>query len=87
MADARGLGKCEQNHVGSYGYPSRPEEPYGFCPACGNPMAWACTQCGAALPADGEEIAITRFCRDCGAPYFPDAANADPQTTEPHRTG
>lgn len=45
MADEHGLGKCERNHVGSYGYPTRPEKPYGFCPVCGKRMVWACTKC------------------------------------------
>ena len=72
MTHERGVGKCSQDHLGSYGYPSRPEQPYGFCPTCGNPMVWACEQCNAPLPTDNDELATARFCRDCGAPYFVD---------------
>ena len=36
MADgAQGIGKCQGDHLGSYGYPTRPVEPYGFCAQCG----------------------------------------------------
>jgi predicted RNA-binding Zn-ribbon protein involved in translation (DUF1610 family) len=74
LADSqRGLGKCELNHVGSFGYPTRPEEPYPFCPQCGNRMAWRCGACKAPLPEDNEELLTARFCRECGKPYFPDA--------------
>jgi hypothetical protein len=69
MAD-RGLGKCAENHAGSFGYPTRPEEPYPYCPQCGNLMVWACPQCSAGLPEDSEELAAARFCRECGASYF-----------------
>ena len=70
MEEARGVGKCEENHPGSYGYPTRPEEPYAFCPQCGKPMLWACPQCGEPLPDDVNELAAARFCRRCGASYF-----------------
>jgi len=66
----RGIGKCAQNHLGSYGYPTRPAEPYNYCPACGNPMIWRCPDCEAALPGDPDELKAARFCRDCGASYF-----------------
>jgi hypothetical protein len=68
--NSRGLGKCELNHVGSYGYPTRPEEPYPFCPQCGQEMVWACKACEAPLPDDSEELAGARYCRQCGAGYF-----------------
>lgn len=70
MATSKGLGKCAQAHLGSYGYPTRPEEPYPFCPQCGHPMVWRCPNCEAELPADGDELQNARFCRYCGAPYF-----------------
>lgn len=73
MADQRGLGKCAQDHAGSYGYPTRPEEPYPFCSQCGSAMVWACPSCDAGLPEDGAELLAARFCRQCGAPYFEDA--------------
>jgi hypothetical protein len=69
---ARGVGKCEENHPGSYGYPTRPEEPYDFCSQCGKPMIWECTNCGVPLPEDSAELESARFCRGCGSPYFPD---------------
>lgn len=70
VEQGRGLGKCEQNHAGSFGYPTRPEEPYGFCPQCGKPMVWACPSCAAALPDDSTELIAARFCRHCGTSYF-----------------
>lgn len=82
MSDGRGLGKCAQDHVGSYGYPTRPEAPYRFCPQCGNGMVWACAQCEAPLPEDSNELALARFCRDCGAQYFEDGAEADGAAAE-----
>ena len=66
----RGLGKCENDHVGSYGYPTRPEEPYPFCPQCGQPVVWRCPACDSPLPDDAQELGLTRFCRQCGAPLF-----------------
>jgi hypothetical protein len=66
----RGLGKCVQNHAGSYGYPTRPEDAYPFCHICGNAMVWGCPACGATLPDDGAELAAARFCRQCGSPLF-----------------
>jgi hypothetical protein len=70
---ARGLGKCELNHTGSYGYPTRPETPYPFCPQCGKPMVWRCPSCEAPLPDDSNELMVARFCRQCGTSYFGDA--------------
>jgi hypothetical protein len=69
---ARGVGKCEENHPGSYGYPTRPEEQYDFCSQCGKPMIWECRKCAAPLPEDSAELAAARFCRECGAAYFPE---------------
>ena len=68
----RGLGKCAGDHLGSYGYPTRPEQPYDFCPQCGKPMIWECPQCARALPDDTDDLMTARFCRECGAPYFGD---------------
>lgn len=76
MAVERGVGKCEQDHAGSYGYPTRPEVPYDFCAQCGKPMVWQCANCEAALPDDNSELLLARFCRECGAPYFPDSEEA-----------
>lgn len=76
MAD-KGVGKCEQAHLGSYGYPTRPLEPYPFCPQCGNAMVWNCARCGADLPEDGDELKGARFCRYCGEPYFGDSPAED----------
>jgi hypothetical protein len=72
MADEieQGVGKCRENHLGSFGFPTRPEEPYGFCPECGNPMVWACPSCARAVPDDPKELAGARFCRHCGVSYF-----------------
>lgn len=75
MARERGLGKCEQNHAGSFGYPTRPEEPYPFCPQCGGPMVWSCAGCDAAIADDSSELALAMFCRHCGARYFPEPAD------------
>jgi hypothetical protein len=72
VAIARGVGKCEEDHPGSYGYPTRPEEPYDFCSQCGKPMIWQCSDCEAPLPEDSAELATARFCRECGSPYFPE---------------
>ena len=66
----KGVGKCANNHTGSYGYPTRPEEPYGFCQKCGQEMVWVCAGCGDPLPEDPEELAEARFCRQCGGSYF-----------------
>jgi predicted RNA-binding Zn-ribbon protein involved in translation (DUF1610 family) len=66
----QGVGKCAEHHLGSYGFPTRPEEPYDFCPRCGNRMVWACARCNATLPDDPEELETANFCRSCGAPYF-----------------
>ncbi len=68
----RGLGKCSDNHAGSYGYPTRPEQPYPFCAQCGHPMVWRCMHCEAPLPDDSTELIAARFCRQCGAAYFED---------------
>ena len=72
MAVARGVGKCEENHTGSYGYPTRPEEPYDFCSQCGKPMIWECASCRTPLPDDNNELIAARFCRECGTSYFAD---------------
>lgn len=66
----RGVGKCKDDHPGSYGYPTRPEEPYDFCAQCGNPMVWKCAKCGEPVPDDAAELAAARFCRHCGTAYF-----------------
>jgi len=76
MTEDRGIGKCEQNHAGSYGYPTRPQVPYPFCPQCGRPMVWACPKCGALLPEDNAELLAARFCRECGTGYFGETAAA-----------
>jgi len=68
----RGVGKCAENHLGSYGYPTRPEHPYAFCPQCGHRIVWQCPACDAPVPSDPDELQAARFCRDCGAPYFGD---------------
>ncbi len=71
MADKeKGIGKCEESHLGSYGYPNRPPEPYAFCPQCGNGMVWKCPRCDADLPEDSGELTGARFCRYCGGAYF-----------------
>lgn len=72
----RGLGKCQQAHAGSYGYPTRPEAPYPFCPQCGLPMVWRCPTCESPLPDDSAELVAARFCRQCGAAYFGDQPGA-----------
>ena len=77
MAVERGVGKCEEDHAGSYGYPTRPEVPYDFCSQCGKAMIWQCAKCEAPLPDDNSELLAARFCRDCGAPYFPDSEEAE----------
>ena len=61
---------------GSYGYPTRPDAPYPFCPQCGRPMVWACPKCGALLPEDSAELLAARFCRECGTGYFGETASA-----------
>jgi predicted nucleic acid-binding Zn-ribbon protein len=33
-------------------------------------MVWACPGCGAPVPDDSEELALARFCRECGSAYF-----------------
>jgi hypothetical protein len=73
VAVERGVGKCEENHAGSFGYPTRPEVPYDFCPQCGKPMVWDCPNCQSPLPDDPGELESARFCRNCGSSYFPDA--------------
>jgi hypothetical protein len=72
MAQERGLGKCAQGHIGSYGYASRPDQEYPFCPQCGTPMVWRCPACESPMPDDAGELAVARFCRHCGAAYFGD---------------
>ncbi len=68
--EARGLGKCENEHIGSYGYPTRPDAAYPFCSQCGKAMVWVCAACEAPVPEDSTELTTARFCRQCGAPYF-----------------
>ncbi|HUF52630.1 MAG TPA: DUF2321 domain-containing protein [Dehalococcoidia bacterium] len=68
--DKRAVGKCENDHAGSYGYPTRPEEPYDFCSQCGKEMVWHCPDCNDPLPQDVEELVLARFCRNCGTQYF-----------------
>lgn len=70
MAQERGLGKCSQDHINSYGFPTRPETRFAFFSQCGNRMVWECGNCKASVPDDGEELAVARFCRECGTPYF-----------------
>jgi hypothetical protein len=70
MENGKGVGKCENNHAGSFGYPTRPEEAYPFCAKCGRPMVWACSKCEDPLPEDSAELADARFCRQCGTAYF-----------------
>jgi hypothetical protein len=70
MAIEKGVGKCENSHSGSYGYPTRPPEKYNFCSKCGKKMVWNCPACGQPVPEDPAELAEARFCRHCGAPYF-----------------
>jgi hypothetical protein len=67
---ARGVGKCVEGHIGSYGYPTRPEEPYPYCPQCGSAMVWRCPVCDEPVPHEADELATAHFCRFCGAPYF-----------------
>lgn len=78
MTQERGLGKCSQDHISSYGFPTRPELPFGFCSQCGQPMAWECGKCHASLPEDADELLSANYCRDCGASYFDTASDASP---------
>jgi hypothetical protein len=75
---AEGVGKCPEGHLGSYGFPTRPDEPYPFCPQCGNGMIWACPKCEAPPPDDPQELESARFCRSCGTAYF----EPEPSATE-----
>jgi len=75
----KGVGKCVNDHAGSYGFPTRPDEPYGFCQKCGQGMVWVCSGCQEPLPEDPVELAEARFCRQCGTAYFGD----EPVTGEP----
>ena len=60
----RGVGKCEQNHLGSCTHtPSAPVR---------TPDALAGPAYDAPVPSDPAEPQAARFCRDCGAPYFGD---------------
>ncbi|MEZ4503861.1 MAG: AI-2E family transporter [Dehalococcoidia bacterium] len=70
--EQRGVGKCANEHLGAFGFPSRPNEPYPFCPECGSPMVWACGSCDAPLPDDATELVSAHFCRMCGTAYFPE---------------
>lgn len=75
--EAHAVGKCEQNHLGSYGYPTRPGEAYPFCSQCGGRMVWMCSDCGKPVPEDSAELTEARFCRWCGHSYFDDEAPAE----------
>lgn len=77
--NARGLGKCANSHVGSFGYATRPDEAYPFCSQCGLPMVWQCAACESPMPDDQAELITARFCRHCGAPYFGAETPDDPQ--------
>ena len=79
MAIDRGVGKCASDHPGSFGYPTRPEEPYAFCHRCGKPMVWTCPNCESPMPDDPTELAEARFCRNCGTAYFGDEPPAEQQ--------
>ncbi len=68
-----GVGKCANHHLGSFGFPTRPPEPYGFCPQCGEAMVWRCGSCGELLPEDPQELETAKYCRSCGASYFVDS--------------
>lgn len=68
----RGVGKCGSDHLGSFGYPTRPGHPYGFCAQCGGGVVWECPACEANLPEDPDELKVARFCRECGSAYFGD---------------
>ena len=82
-AENKGVGKCGEDHIGSFGYPTRPEEPYPFCPQCGGRMVWWCGECNRALPEDTSELATARFCRQCGADYFTNlAGRAAPESAD-----
>jgi hypothetical protein len=72
MADpiAQGVGKCAGGHLGSFGFPTRPADPYPFCPQCGTAMVWVCPKCQAPVPDDPQELATANFCRACGTAYF-----------------
>ena len=83
MPAERAVGKCAEDHLGSYGYPTRPPEPYPFCSKCGCPMVWACSNCAAGLPDDSEELTGARFCRHCGQAYFADAPPTAAAAVEP----
>lgn len=68
--EERGIGKCPADHLGSFGYPTRPAEEYPFCPQCGAGMAWRCPSCEEPVPQDTDELTLARFCRQCGSSYF-----------------
>ena len=76
----RGVGKCASDHLGSYGYPTRPDHPYGFCAQCGTTMVWECPGCHASMPSDPDELSAARFCRECGHGYFGEAPGAPAAT-------
>jgi hypothetical protein len=67
---SRGIGRCSAAHLGSYGFPTRPPEPYPFCPQCGTSMIWICPKCETPVPDDPQELENANFCRSCGAAYF-----------------
>lgn len=83
MSDERGIGKCGNDHLGSFGYPTRPEEPYPYCPQCGQQMTWQCPSCSEPVPQDTDELTVARFCRQCGAAYFDEPGGGSPATVEP----
>jgi hypothetical protein len=82
MADEvyQGVGKCRESHLGSFGFPTRPPDPYEFCPECGNRMVWTCPSCSEPLPDDPKELESARFCRHCGVSYFGEERPAEATT-------
>jgi len=79
MTPEQGVGKCREGHLGSFGFPTRPDEPYPFCPQCGEGMVWRCPHCEAGLPADVDELRLAHFCPMCGEAYFDDVPTSSPQ--------
>ena len=79
MPQERGLGKCENDHISSYGFPTRPTEPFAFCSQCGQAMVWKCGECATSVPEDADELKLARFCRQCGTGYFGDEAEDEAQ--------
>jgi len=79
MTAEQGVGKCPEGHLGSFGFPTRPDESYPFCPQCGEGMVWSCPHCDATLPADVDELRLANFCPMCGEPYFTGEASFSTQ--------